>query len=407
MKLCPKPSRSILMSIVICLWIASCSSAPVAPTMMSSWGSVIELGQAEQSDAPGLWVTESRLTAAWVGADETGIHQDIRAITPQGLAERVVLPLPPRNPYAQGLFPAEFDNLHLLWLDNDGSGNLRLYSALITPRLDVARGPTLISNELTWRYVALSNADGSLWIISSGGTAFEPGLYARYVDSEGRPRFAANPQIVADADWPAILRTNNGITYLFWLQRSTGQVLSATLVDGQVENTKTIVENIALDPADRLIDFGAGLDSTDGYLIWNVIRANGSVEVWYSSGDLDAERWPPPKRLGISVSTAPFETGFNSGSSQSAGNGEGWISWAVPMRGQFDVLAIVAVLMNGRLGIIYFRSGEVRGVQEIVSVSRLLGLPRLLTDRDRFLYLAWSEPGDDGRTHMRLTTSRG
>jgi len=356
-------------------------------------------------DAPSLWPFPDRLTAAWIGADETGIHQDIRSSTAEGLSERVVLPLPPRNPYAQQMFPAGEDNIHLLWLDADSEGQVRLSSAMITPELEVERGPVVVTEQITWRYTAIPNGDGSLWVVTSGGSPIEPSLYAHYIDSEGRPRLKDIYQIATDADWPALARRNDGTVYLFWIRRSDGAVMQSTLANGSVENIQTITETVLLNPGDRLVSFSAGLDQTYAYLVWNVNRANGEAETWFTSNTFDAQTWDAPLRFGFGTTKGSFETGFNSGTAGAARDGGRWLSWATLLTGQFDALPIAAV-NDSTLKLLYLQGGGVVGYQDVVPISKLIGMPALLTDRDRFLYLAWSEPGDSGKADLKVTTTR-
>jgi hypothetical protein len=304
------------------------------------------------------------------------------------------------------MLPAPDNHLHLLWLDQTNVRETDLYSAVITPAFVVERGPIKITDEPTLRYAAVSNADGSMWVVSSGGMTSQSGLYGRYIDIEGRSRLQENYQLVIDGDWPTLVKTNDGKIYLFWIQPSDGHIMRATLIEGVVENAHAITETIILNPGDRLMDFNAGLDRTHGYLFWNVTRADGKTETWFASGVLNAEIWQQPERLGISITSAPFETGFNSGAAQAASAGDAWLSWTAAMSGEFDNLAAASLLPSGQLGILYFQDGAVAGVQEIVAVTPLIGVPALSTDRDRFLYLTWSEPNLRGQADLRMTTSR-
>jgi len=394
------------LSIALIGWVTACTSATPTPTPpFSLWGDIITFGQAEQMDAPSLWPFTDRVTASWIGADETGIHQDMRLLTASGLSERVVLPLPPKNPYAQQMFPAIEGDVHLLWLDADADSVVRLYSALIAPEMTVERGPTPISEETTRRYTVMPNGDGSLWTISSGGLAIEPSLYAHWIDPQGRPRLEDIYQIARDADWPALTRANDSTIYLFWIRHTDGAVMRSTLLDGIPENITPISETITLNPGDRLVNFSAGLDATHGYLFWNVRRGDGAAETWLTSGLLDTETWSAPVRLGFDRTKGNFESGFNSGAADAARGGDNWLAWSAALAGQFDVLPVAAA-HGGELGIAYLRGGAVVGYQAIVTVSGLIGLPALHTDRDRFVYLAWSEPNASGKANLNLTTTR-
>ncbi len=391
--------------LLMALLSACTSTAPTAAPVVSAWGEIITLGQAEQMDAPSIWPLQDQVMVAWIGADETGIHQDMRAVLKTGLSERIVLPLPPKNPYAQQMYPDQNGNNHLLWLDANDSGEVRLYSALVTTGMKVERGPTLISDEATRRYAVMPNGDGSLWVISSGGLAIEPSLYARLIDPQGRPRSEDIYQIASDADWPTLVRANDGTIYLYWIRHSDGTVMRSMLMNGIPDNPQPISQTITLNTGDRLLSFSAALDATHGYLFWNISRADGSAETWFANGTLDSVTWDAPVRMGFDRSKGNFETGFNSGTVGVARTGDNWLSWTTTLAGQFNVLP-VATATGGNLGIAYLQGGTVVGYQDIAAVSSLIGLPALRTDRDRFLYLSWSEPSASGKADLKLTMTK-
>jgi hypothetical protein len=150
----------VVLGVLVTLVAACTPSVTPTPTplLTSSWGRIIVIGQAEQSQAPALWLQSQRIVTIWVGADEAGVHHDARVLSQAGLLERVTLPLPPVRPYAQRLIPAADNALHLLWLDAGETGETRLFSALLTPTLDVERGPTPVSDQRTLRYAAIATA---------------------------------------------------------------------------------------------------------------------------------------------------------------------------------------------------------------------------------------------------------
>lgn len=387
--------------------LAACSTFAQQPTPSpSAWGAIYTVGEAEQADAPSFWPLADRIAISWIGADETGIHQDTRTLSKAGLSERVVLPLPPKNPYDQQLFPTGNNQTELLWLDSGTNGDLLLYSAVVSPDMIVKRGPTPITEQPTRRFSVIPNGDGSLWAISSGGLVIEPHLYANAIDSDGRPLLEEHGMIATDADWPTVTQANDGTTYLFWIRPSDDAIIRSTFTNGQVQNQQPITQNVTLNAGDQLVNLSAGLDSTHAYLFWNVSRANGQIETWFTSGTLDALNWGAPQRLSLDATTDNFETGFNSGTSSAAKAGSHSLSWSAVLPGQFNVLAVASVNAD-KLGIAYFQGGVVAGYQDIVPISRLIGQPALRTDRDRFLYLAWSEPNVvSGKADLKLTMTK-
>jgi hypothetical protein len=80
-------------------------------------------------------------------------------------------------------------------------------------------------------------------------------------------------------------------------------------------------------------------------------------------------------------------------------------AWASPLRGITTLLPL-AVWVDGALGVLYLDAGEVVGYQRVVDVPGLLAPPALRLDRDRHLYLAWTEPLPVGAAALRMTTTR-
>lgn len=386
---------------LLVLLAAGCTNAGVSSNVkISAWGAVIHLGQAEQRSAPELWATNERLTAVWVGADANGIYHNSRTLTDSGLSSIAVLPLSPVHPYGQQLFPASGDNLHLLWLDTNAEGETRLYSAVISPELTLVRGPILVSDRRTLRYAAIPDRHGALWVVFSGGLVAEPGLYAVYLDAEGRPRQDIT-QITTDADWPSFAQTNDSASLLFWRRPSDGAVQRARFAGGSLDEA-TIITQIPLLPGERPEDLSAALDSSHEYVFWTVTRG-GQAETWWASGTPGSSDWQAV-RLGVTVNqNIFFETGFNTGAANAAYTGEQWLSWAMPLNGQHDPLP-VAVQNGNTLGIVYFHDGQIAGYHEIANDVRLIGPPELKADRDLFLYISWAQPGADGTADLWLTS---
>jgi hypothetical protein len=319
-----------------------------------------------------------------------------------------MVPLALDRPLDQHVAPGFIGRLNFFWLgetEDTFQAETRLYLAAITPELTLDHGPTPLSDRHTLRYDLLPNGDGSLWLVWSGGLLAEPGLYSQFVDALGRPQFPLS--LVPDGDWPLLIRTNDSIMHLFWIRSSARQVLRARFVDGQAQGIHAVTDTLRLERGDRLTGFSAGVDNTYGYLFWNVTRASGIAETWFSPGLLDANSWSQPQRLGLdTASTEPFQTGFNAGAVQLARAGAEWTAWARPLSGQFSLLPVAVQHPDG-LALVYFQGGAVVGYQTITPVSALLAPPSLATDRDRHLYLAWSEPTPFGYAELKLTTTRG
>lgn len=398
------------------LWLlalagAGCNLGASARTPVpdsSPWGDVFTIAQVEQAGAPAVLAEGAQLRFAWIGADDSGVHQDMRLLADGRLSDRAVLPLPPVHPFAQQLAPAGLDGAHLLWLDADPAApdpGLRLFTAYVNPLMQVERGPIRVSDRLTLRYASISSDDGSLWVVWSGGLQSEPSLFAQSIDLFSRPR---QPQVlVSNADWPALVRSNDGSVYVFWIDLATRQTFRATLGDGVMTEQQAIGTAPTVGRGERMVGMSAGLDRAGGYLFWNVVRADRQVETWFAWGALDAAPWSAARRLGVDWTTkALFETGYNSGAVFPAWPGDHWLRWATPAASHNDVLPLAAQVGDG-LAVIYLRGGEVGGYQEITRLnSALIGLPALATNRTRHLYLAWSEPHPDGYADLKFTTTQ-
>lgn len=389
----------------VCLLAALAGCAPAPAQETSLWGRIDTLGETEQVHAPALWVQpDGGLTAAWIGADERGVHQDARAVSSAVIGDVITLPLPPVHPYAQTLLPARDGRLHLLWQDANPQGELRLYAALLSPDLTVERGPTAISDRLTLRYKAVPQAGGQILALWSGGLPAEPALYLQIIDERGLPR--APVLLAHDADWPTLAQANNGALYLFWRQTSNGRLLGGHLRGNQLTADENVGQALMLERGDRLHQLQAALDTTHLYLFWNLTRAAGETQTWMVTRPLDGSTWSAPEKTGVGEAQENnLQTGLNTGAVQRVLGGENWLTWAAPMPGQFDVLP-VGGRIGDDLGIVYFQAGSAAGYQRITSPGRLIGPPLLLPDRDRYLYLAWSQPLETGKAALRLTTSR-
>ena len=412
----PKLTLSLLWLLLL---LVACSSDPNSPDPIpsptlspapatSAWGEIITVGQAEQSNAPAILpLDRNRLVIAWTATESNGFSQVIHfwdeAIAPD--ANRLTLPAT----YAQGqwLTPVITDRVHLLWLDidlNAPNDGMRLWTATISPDLQIGLGTIRISDRRTNHYSAVPTGDGGLSIVWSGGLLAEPSLYWQRIDFWGRSQYPT--PIITGGDWPILVYVNPTL-YLFWLGVPDGQIYRATLSNGAPENVTVIGSSVALNRGDRLATFSAGVDVTHIYLFWNIVRADGEAQTWFTAGAPTATSWNPPAQMGIAVSDIPFETGFNGGAGLRAVAGTTWLSQVAPLTGQADTLAIAAQV-EATLGIIYLRAGEITGFQRVVALAEpgLIGMPSFAADRNRHLYLAWSQPTLNGYADLNLTMTR-
>jgi hypothetical protein len=129
----------------------------------------------------------------------------------------------------------------------------------------------------------------------------------------------------------------------------------------------------------------AALDETSAYFFWNVTRANGVSETWWTAGALNAASWLQPERL-------TSETGDALG-------------WTAPVAAPLDFAAAAAANDTG-LGILTFSRGRVTGYKLVVSGLRLIGMPALVIDPDDNFALAWAAPATPSADLRLLTVPR-
>ncbi len=404
-----RPLQHRCLLLIIALMFAACG-VPPEPPRPTRWGQVYTLAYSEQADAPALWASSPLLNMTWIAITDF-IHQDMQQWREDDFTRTVALRLPSGHPFSQTLLPGGLANTHLLWLDSaeNDTSQLRLYGALVPLDMDVARGRVRLSDRLTLRYTAVTDGGSGLWVVWSGGRVDESALFSQRIDAQGRP--LPPVQIVSAADWPALIRANDGRIWLFWIEAGGSRVFRALYTEGTVTDTQAITSMPALNPGDRLDTFRAALDNTHVYLFWNITRLDGSHETWWTSAPIAAARWSQAGRLGLlAIPSQPMETGYNTGIGERAVPGESWASWTIPLHEQAQMLP-AAAQVGLEVGVIFFQAGELAGYQGVVSLAEsptggLLGSPSIATDRDRHLYVGWAEPTEAGYAELNMTSTR-
>ena len=374
---------------------------------MSSWGSVFIIAQSQQTHAPAIEINGNNIFAAWIAVDENGPHHYISNITTDRQQITDTLPLNPIYPHMITIAPAANYNTHIVWMDaeTDRPGaELRLWSALLTPALQMERGPILVTDKRTGHYTAVSASNGDLWVIWSGGLLSEPSLFIQRVDGIGRRWYP--DQLLYGADWPTAIYVGTTL-YLFWIGVPDNVVYRAILRDGQLEQITPLTTSVRLNRGDRLATFDVGIDTSNAYLFWNIVRSDGQAQTWMTNGAFNATEWSEPTRLGVDTSKLPFDTGYNGGIGLQATAGQNWASWAAPMKSQSDKLLLAAQVDNV-LGIIYLNDGQILSYQPVFELDEvgLIGVPSLSADIEHHLYLAWSKPTTNGYAELTLAMTR-
>lgn len=407
-----------IISFVLCLYLcAGCAAATgeadavsvTSPSQVATslWSGIYELDRVQQSEAPAMTVTHDRITFAWPSGNALYARTQQEA----EWGETVRLQLPVLNPHTLTMLPAMGQGQHLLWLDTwpqpDGSFQQRLLTAYWTSDFQIERGSIPVSALPTLHYSAISNPDGSAWVVWSGGLPEQPGLYVSFVDPVGRPRQPS--RLTSDGDWPVLVLSNDGVLHLYWLRRSG--VYHARLEDEQLIDPVRLTDSIDLELTDWLTSFSVGIDQTHIYLFWNVFRgALQTAEVWMSAGmSSAADNWSSPQLLGRGESgVSVAATGFNSGRTTRMPPNRATFA-AVPLRGQYETLP-VALYRRNTVAIVYFQSGEVAAYQDVATwdTPATFELPAIATDINRHLYLTWvhlpAEPNE--AASLRFTATR-
>lgn len=354
--------------VFLLLFLAACAPTESNSTLIavSSWGEIVTIARAEQAEPPALINGgEAGLIFTWVEADRSGTRQRLGRGTLEAITSTTVLTLPPTHPRDQSLYAGNNGNAHLLWMDADTStGELALFSALITPTNEIFRGPLRLSNGLALNYSTTQTTDGSLWVAWSGGTISESEVHLREIDPEGRPQLPR--RVALDAGYPSAVTLTQDTVMLIWLDFSTRQIMRGFFADGVLLEANVIAPMIALRDGDRLVNLRAAADATHGYIFLNITRANGQHEVWLASGQLYSAAWSQPTKLSESY------------------------RFAAPLDEQRARL-FVGIAEDMGIGVLTLSNGGINRYERIVSNVQLIAPPLLYADAQT-LYLAWASP---------------
>jgi len=388
-----------------CLPTSTLSITPT-PIPRTAWGDIHTVGQASYAPAPNMIVDNGDVLMSWVGEDDERVFQAFSSWR-EGQLDDIAIPvLESFSPFEQRIFPADQDGVHLLWLDTDfETEKIQLFSAYLDNTLTTIIAPDSISDQHTTHYTAINDVQGALWVVWSGGLLAEPSLQVVRIDGLGRPMFPE--RLTLDGDYPVFAKTLDHQVFLFWISRVNQRVMHAEFIDGELHNTRAISQLPDRATSDRLAEFSVMFDRTHYYLFWNITREDGHSETLTSTASIHSEDIAIPQPLMMSVdSSNTIQTGFNSGVvSTAVSAGRTGLSWARPLNEAADILPI-AVQNDISIGIIYMQGGAIIGYQSLAETGRLLGSPQITTDRDRHLYVTWSQPTAYGVADLNFTTTR-
>lgn len=367
--------------------LSGCTQAPEAqpPQITTHWGPATALASAETLAAP-VALAGAAPWLAWAGADDAEVR--LYAARPPQAAPRI-LALRAFYAHSLNLWPAANDFAHLLWIDRDErSGEPRLKSALLNsePRAEI--GPTLLADAPTLRYAAAPVEEGGLRVVWSGGAGSWPALFTQAIDGRGRAGF---PQRLGPGDHPSLLAASDGTLVLYWIDE--GGLYSALLAGEILLNARRLTPLPALRAGDRVEAVYAAHDARSAYLFVQLVRGDGTPELWWAQGAPNAARWEAPARFGFALLAGQIETTYNSGPAQPARADTQMLArWGAPLPGEEAVQA-VAVQHEAALYVLYLRDGALFAGQRLLEdLPALLASPVLARDRDRHLLLSWAVP---------------
>jgi|GEM_PF-503499 len=399
----------IIFSIVsACTSPSASSSISITPTPQprTTWGDIINLGQAPYAPAPSVLSRDGDILTGWIGADDERVFQGFRYWHDDTLDSTVIPVLDVSAPFAQSIFPADNDGYHLLWMDIEPQAErIQLFSAYLDNTLTTLIAPPSFASEQVTHYTAIPDIEGALWVVWSGGLLAEPALYYVRIDGLGRPMFPERLRL--DGDYPVFAQTLDNRTYLFWISQVNRAVLRGEFVGGELQDVRAISQLPDLSGSDRLIEFSAMFDRTHQYLFWNIMREDGKADTYISTSPINSEDVISPQPMTITVDTTQtIQTGFNSSTVYTAVSvGDTRLSWASPLDESADVLPVV-VQNEVSIGVTYWQGGAIIGYQTLTETGQLLRSPHITTDRDRHLTVTWSQPTAYGVANLNMTTTR-
>lgn len=364
--------------------LAAC--APVDQTAVAPqtlWGQAQIIDDVTSTHTAALTANNQRVLLAYSSVEE----DDSRHLAATDTLSPRILALKAFYPFDHMLLPAANDLTHLLWIDRSAENDtLHLQSATVKPDLVAELGPINLSrDQQARRYDAVSTLNSGAVIVWTAENALSPALYMARIDGQGRATFPA--RLISEADYPRTVSRDDGTVVLYFVSR--GALWRGVLREDTLTQRVRLGNIPPTSRGDYLREMYIGADRTHDYLLWQVDRADGQREVWWTAGRHDALTWADPVRLGVTVADETVQTTFNSGNVQAAGSGDMWLSDARPVRVRGGVMP-AATYDGDAVGVVYFSGGEIIGYQSIVPAAHVLHAPALAIDNNRHLYLTWT-----------------
>lgn len=369
------------------------------PMLTSAWGEIITLGESTGLDSPALAADSTAFAVAWV--DSGDIRVEKRSHDGTFTASTTIEA--PADAYHVRLFAAPNGHYHLIWLDALREGAPRLYAALLDSDLQVILGADSITDHTVIRYAANPSPDGGMLLVwTSANVPAEPELYLQEIDPLGRPRLPT--RLIGDADFPALLRSQNGEVSLFWIRPNAWEIHRAILADNRLNADQIIGHIRDLSPYESLSAFRVARDDMQihAFIMIHDARTQLSRTVYDSSSSWVTETSTPDLLRFALRDPVQLAIPYNAGYLREIVPQGDIAAQAAPLDAHRSVLPVAAFQQNALL-IVFLRGGAMIAGERLLELETpFASTPAVYEDRDAHLYITWVT---DGQAY--LITSRG
>ncbi len=382
--------------LLACLWCAGCAAAPEAIQQASPWGAPRLLGTAASLYAPAALADSQWAWYVW----SQSLEGEPRHMAIAGSSGPTILALKALHPYQHRLLPASPGSAHLLWLDRAEAGDdgFRLQAALLGDAPSALIGPTVLAREQVSQYSALALPDGWVRVVWAEGSPGAERLMTTRIDPAGRAQFAV--PLGRAGTYPALRQTSDGRIYLHWA--ADRGIWQAQLNDEALTDAQRILDAPALARDERLESLTA-TSTQPPTLWWQIVAANGTPRTLISAQRHGQWQAPRPLSIAPGEATNP-QTGYNSGTTNTAGWGTQPVGWAAPLPHLADILP-AAVTLGDTLGVLYLRDGAPYAYQALLPVGQLYSAPSISASQDRHLFISWAQPQEGAARLLALSTT--
>ncbi len=382
---------ALLVTALIALAAAARASGPAY-----QWPDVRDVGATRALSSPAYVANAQQPAIIWQpqNVDTSLVYQSLEK---KSTATRI-LPYPDVMPARWQAAAAGPDQLHVIWLEQDG----RLRSALIRTDGETVRGPIELADRGGRDFSSMPLSGGRLLVLWANDSAGQ--LAATIIDSAGRPG-PTSTSLANRLERFAASMDHTGQLHVVWLTPSTPD---AWTIHYQAADPATItldapiaLHSLVLSPEDSLLAFALGLDRTHGTVIWSITNARQpDIErVFLLTFPLEEPAASQITELQLPETFAPATRISDSdlviGRIDARIPPEGTtaaLRWPNPAPGQHDILPLAVALrmVDGwHPAVIYMRDGRLFGFQIAAQRPADAGPSILGADMSGGLHLAW------------------